>query len=52
MTPIPIQNTSHMPEIPFSYPRATPPMVEAPPSTTALNVPIYMKGPSRLPATR
>lgn len=52
MIPSPIMNTSHIPETPYSYPKETLPMVEAPPSTTALRVPTYSAGPSRLPATR
>jgi len=52
MIPSPIMNTSHIPETPNSYPKETLPMVEAPPSTTALKVPMYKAGPRRLPATR
>jgi hypothetical protein len=52
MIPSPIMNTSHIPETPNSYPKETLPMVEAPPSTTALKVPMYSAGPSLLPATR
>ena len=50
--PTAIATTSHIPEIPYLYPRPTPPTVEAPPRTTAAIVEVYNPVPSRRPATR